>query len=231
MSFQHHQRRLVLDEQVKYLDERSLHSLGLWLSRRWDRCQALKNEATEGLSEIPIDIGVLREEWKSQVATQTKPAPSKSLSYSVLSPSDSQACYHSERSQKAGQQAIENILALQELVSTYRHEENTLQAELLDDDMATQEIQEKLSETRRVRAETENRIKRLRSTLGIDGRLSLLHLTQDKFIQLRVNASSLRARIVQRSRERKFELERLQQSYRNAMNGMYSIYIVYCDNF
>lgn len=216
---------------MKYLDERSLHSLGSWLSRRWDRCQTLKKETTKGLSEIPIDIHVLREEWESQVAAQTKPAPSKSFPHYLLWSSDAQSSNHSERSKKAGQRAIEDILALQDLVSTYRHEENTLQAELLDDDVAVQEIQEKLSETRRVRAETESRIKRLRSKLAIDGRLNLLRLTQDKYVQLRMNASSLRTRIIQRSRERRFELERLQQSYRNAMNGMYTPGIRYCNNF
>lgn len=105
------------------------------------------------------------------------------------------------------------------MIKSYRREENGLQAELVDNDEPAQDIQERLTETQRIRAETEKRVKALRSKLGIDGRLNLLRLAKDKYLQLRMNASSLRTRIVQRSRERKFELERLQRSYRNALNG------------
>lgn len=62
-------------------------------------------------------------------------------------------------------------------------------------------------------------MKLLRSRLGLDSRLSLLRLHKDKYLRLRMNARSLHARIVQRLRERRFELERLHQSFRNVLNG------------
>lgn len=67
--------------------------------------------------------------------------------------------------------------------------------------------------------ETESRVKILRSRLGVDERLNLLRLRKDNYLRLRMNAQSLRARIVQRLRERKFELEHLHQSFRNVLNG------------
>lgn len=66
----------MLDEQVKFLDERSLHSSATWLLRRWNRCEDLFREVDEGLKEIDHTVDVLRAEWNAQIIAQTKPAPS-----------------------------------------------------------------------------------------------------------------------------------------------------------
>ncbi len=61
--------------------------------------------------------------------------------------------------------------------------------------------------------------------LGVQDRQDYENLKTDKFLQLRMNARALKMRIRQRLRERKFELERLERTYRNAVNGKYNTYI------
>lgn len=51
-------------------------AFGQWLWRRWQHCQEKKAVAKEGLEVCNIPVGELREEWKVQVAMQTKPSPS-----------------------------------------------------------------------------------------------------------------------------------------------------------
>ncbi|KAJ3475061.1 hypothetical protein NLI96_g12083 [Meripilus lineatus] len=197
---QHHQRLLVLDEQVKYLDNKSLDSLAAWLLRRWTHCLELKREADNGLNEIDFAVDVLRREWNAQVVAQTKPAP--------------------KRSQRDGEKAVEEILGLKQLIESYRSEEVQLSAELLvgNNVMPMSETQEKLSAIRKIRIDTEERVKILRNRLSVDGRLDLARLIKDKYLQRRMNARTLKMRILQRLRERKFELEQMQHSYRNVLN-------------
>lgn len=132
-----------------------------------------------------------------------------------------------ERSKKDSEKAIQEIMALKQLVEAYRSEEVHLQAELLVMDGTTSviETQEKLTAAHKIRVETEARVKLLRDRLGVDGRLNLTRLINDKYLQRRMNARTLKMRILQRLRERKFELERLQHSYRNVLNGKFTNFL------
>lgn len=126
-----------------------------------------------------------------------------------------------ERSQRDGEKAVEEILGLKQLIESYRSEEVQLSAELLvgNNVMPMSETQEKLSAIRKIRIDTEERVKILRNRLSVDGRLDLARLIKDKYLQRRMNARTLKMRILQRLRERKFELEQMQHSYRNVLNG------------
>ncbi len=55
--------------------------------------------------------------------------------------------------------------------------------------------------------------------LGVDELSDFQSLLNSKFLQLRMNARALKMRIRQRLRDRKFELDRLERSYRTAVNG------------
>jgi hypothetical protein len=70
----------VLDTQVKYLDNKSLESLGDWISRKWYRCQEKQKSAEDVLGQLGISTAMLREQWDEQVKAQTKPAPRRLLS-------------------------------------------------------------------------------------------------------------------------------------------------------
>jgi hypothetical protein len=47
-------------------------------------------------------------------------------------------------------------------------------------------------------------------------------MKKDKYLQATLNARALKIRIRERVRHRKFEIERLERSYRNTINGNFS---------
>lgn len=57
--------------------------------------------------------------------------------------------------------------------------------------------------------------------LGAADLKELKALSNNTFLRLQLNARSVKTRIRQRLRERKFELERLERCYRNALNGKF----------
>ncbi|KAF9237934.1 hypothetical protein BU15DRAFT_88535 [Melanogaster broomeanus] len=72
---EHHQHLFILDNQIRYLNEKSLVGFGHWLSWKWDICQQKKEAAEEALEELDVDLDTLQKEWVAQVAYQTKPLP------------------------------------------------------------------------------------------------------------------------------------------------------------
>jgi hypothetical protein len=72
----YYRRLLILDTQVKHLDEVSLQRLGQWLYQKWVKCWSKKNEAMDELAELGLSYDLLRKEWAAQVKEQTKLAPS-----------------------------------------------------------------------------------------------------------------------------------------------------------
>ncbi|OJA10545.1 hypothetical protein AZE42_11907, partial [Rhizopogon vesiculosus] len=66
--------RIIFDEQVRHLNNKSILAFSHWLWRRWGHCQEKKAVAKEGLKMCNIAVEALRQEWKVQVTMQTKPA-------------------------------------------------------------------------------------------------------------------------------------------------------------
>jgi hypothetical protein len=65
-------------------------------------------------------------------------------------------------------------------------------------------------------------LRRKRAGLGVDEKTNLMQLQSDTFLRLRMNALALKQRIRDRLRQRKFEIEKLERSYRRSSNGMCS---------
>lgn len=59
------------------------------------------------------------------------------------------------------------------------------------------------------------------STLGVHESIELISLKSNKYLTARMNALALKHRLRDRLRQRKFEMERLERSYRRTMNGMF----------
>ncbi|KAJ7818592.1 hypothetical protein B0H14DRAFT_2601168 [Mycena olivaceomarginata] len=59
---------------IEPAEKASLRRLGSWLVRQTVHCEGKQREAKRDLAECGIEEDVLREEWKKQVAAQTKPA-------------------------------------------------------------------------------------------------------------------------------------------------------------
>ncbi|KZS99491.1 uncharacterized protein LAESUDRAFT_667904, partial [Laetiporus sulphureus 93-53] len=196
----YHQRLFVLDTQVKHLDEQSLARLGHWLGRKWIQCHDKKLVAQNDLAACRINEHVLREEWKAQVKEQTKPAP--------------------RRTKNGAKHAIEAILALQKSADAYktmiRDLEHKLARPINSVDIAELSLQ--LEEARHRAAQTSDTISRKKAALGISDRVRLTKLLNDEFLRIRMNAQALKQRIRDRLRHRKFEIERLERSYRQTVS-------------
>ncbi|KAF7345951.1 hypothetical protein MVEN_01617500 [Mycena venus] len=74
----YHHRLHTIDSQIEHADKASLGRLGMWLVRRKVHCDGKLREAWEELAACGVAEAVLREQWKKQVAAQTKPAPRRS---------------------------------------------------------------------------------------------------------------------------------------------------------
>ena len=58
---------------MKHLDKKSFKMMGKWLQCKWLTCLERKFEAEEILNELGLENSLLVNEWKQQVAAQTKP--------------------------------------------------------------------------------------------------------------------------------------------------------------
>jgi len=71
----------TIDAQVEHADKASLGRLAAWLYRRTIHCEEKMREALADLKESGVRESVLRDEWKKQVETQTKPLQRTSYLY------------------------------------------------------------------------------------------------------------------------------------------------------
>lgn len=76
-----------------------------------------------------------------------------------------------------------------------------------------------LNESRAAHARVKDSIRAKRSKLGVSQRVALQKLKDDAFLQLRMNARAVKTRLRDRLRQRKFELDGFERSYRHSMNG------------
>lgn len=83
------------------------------------------------------------------------------------------------------------------------------------------DINLQLGTMRQKRRLFQDQIQRRMAALGISEMANLQTLSRSKFLQLRMNARALKLRLRQRLCERKFELEQLEKSYNNTVNGMF----------
>lgn len=105
---------------------------------------------------------------------------------------------------------------------TIRH----LEGQLLDGSGDPQDLDLRLGELRIQRTKVMRSILNKRAALGVDERAELSRLSRSKFLQLRMNALALKQRIRDRLRQRKFELDRLERSYRQTVNSKYKVLIL-----
>lgn len=85
------------------------------------------------------------------------------------------------------------------------------------DDITSFNIQ--LNDARARCAKIAETLVKRRAMLGISQRADLQQLKKNVYLQVRMNAHALKARLRDRLRQRKFELEKLERSYRNTVNG------------
>ncbi|OAX32637.1 hypothetical protein K503DRAFT_794704 [Rhizopogon vinicolor AM-OR11-026] len=189
----YHQWLFVLDMQVRHLDLKSFEASGQWLAWKWMLCHKKKKVALEGLREVEVEEEILREEWAAHVAHQTKPL--------------------AQRSKNKAAEAVAGVLALEKTLESHQTVIHDLECRLLNnnvDDASTFNIQ--LNDARAQYAR--------RAALGISQCVDLQQLKKNAYLQVRMNAHALKARLRDRLQQQKFELEKLKRSYRNTVNEL-----------
>ena len=84
------------------------------------------------------------------------------------------------------------------------------------------DVPQQLEDSRAQQAQIVDSLRRKRAALGVEEHAHLTLLRQNKFLRIRMNARSLKHRIRDRLRQRKFELEKLERAYRHTVNGKWS---------
>jgi chromosome segregation ATPase len=129
-------------------------------------------------------------------------------------------------SKDIGQRAVEVITTLKEELKAQKKAMEAIQEELEDraDDGSSDiaELQLELSQARSKAEKLSHTIKCKKEALGVDGRLNLARVANSKFLHLRMTAHSLKKRIRDRLCARRFEVERLDQAYKQNSNGAFS---------
>ncbi|KAG1852299.1 hypothetical protein DFJ58DRAFT_716617 [Suillus subalutaceus] len=129
-------------------------------------------------------------EWQSQVEYQTKPLPHK--------------CYR--RSKTNNDEEISKILSLEK--------------SLIEIDGALQRMETQLcmGNVDNLTDYNLHTLSRWKTRLGISQRTRLEQLRRNIYLQVRLDAQALKTRIRERLQQRKFEIEKLERSYRQAVN-------------
>jgi hypothetical protein len=95
-----------------------------------------------------------------------------------------------------------------------------LEATLAEDDPEdVVSLSEQLEDAQRHQLRLEQGLHRKKTMLGVSEQADLQRLQNDAFLRLRMNALALKQRLRDRLRQRKFEIEKLERSYRRSANG------------
>jgi hypothetical protein len=211
---------MTLDIQVEYLDEKSLQAFGHWLCRKWQTCQQRQSIAQAELDKLTVADDVLRACWADQVKEQTKPAPRALCQCSGWMLINSLASLEGQ-SRNKGKQTVETILALQKSLDIYKKEVADLETTLCGSTQSVDigEVTLQLHDTRAKISQLSIGIHRHKAALGVSGQAVLSKMKNNEFFRVKMNAHALKTRLRDRLRQRKFELEKLERSYRQAASS------------
>ncbi|KAE9391464.1 hypothetical protein BT96DRAFT_959544 [Gymnopus androsaceus JB14] len=190
-------RMYNLDSQFNFNSEEGMWKLGVWLRRKVLACENKLNEAESVLGKCGFSEDILRREWDAQIKAQTKPLPRQ----------------HKNR----GKSAVEEALCLRKSRDVAADYVKDLRHRIIDRssvpwETATAELE--LETAVQTLRKAEIRLKKKEEALGVTARQQLQHLIKSPFLTKKMNARALKTRIRERLRSRKFELDRLERSFR-----------------
>ncbi|KAJ7106146.1 hypothetical protein C8R44DRAFT_834353 [Mycena epipterygia] len=192
----------TLDAQIEHADEASLFRLGEWIARRHLHSRNKRREAKKVLTDCGKPLAVLREQWALQVATQTKPL--------------------TRRGKKRGEQAVNAVMLLRQALKTRiaqvdKQRQIYLDAvEEEDPDAAIFQVQYKA--VAEALTKSVEKLRQKKVALGVTENQQLKTLATSQYIRLRMNARVLKRRLRDLLRSRKFELDKLERSFRHRVN-------------
>ncbi|KAJ7434666.1 hypothetical protein FB451DRAFT_1344870 [Mycena latifolia] len=192
----YHNRLYMLDMQIEHADEGSLMRLGEWIRR------PKRSEAQSVLLKCGQPITLLRTQWALQVKTQTKPLP--------------------RRSKNKGQQAVSAVILMRGALKAREAQLEKLRQSYLDavmeeDPMAAlHEVA--FDSATEVFTRAEAKLRQKEAALGVSECQVLSGLVKSEYMRLRMNARALKRRLRDRIRSRKFELDKVERSFRRLVN-------------
>lgn len=161
-----------------------------------------------------ISISVLRDQWIEQVNKQTKPAPREHPLCPYITLLAEQV---TGQSKLAGKREVEALLILEQNLKNSRQHVRRLETQVIKDTARGSDVVEmalELQELREGCISMAEAVRQKRAALGVGQRTALRRIQDDAFLQLRVNARTLKTRIRDHLCQRKFELEPLERSSR-----------------
>lgn len=175
-------------------------------------CHRRIGSAGDFLGIPPRTVGMSSQVADSSVATL--------VSFRIVS-----ACSFNDpstgRSHNAANQAIDAILALEKRLKEVEYRAKELENELAKPGVTSDilDISVELSETQHTITRLSNLIRIKRNSLGVSEKSRIRNLKDNEFLQVKLNARAVKTRLRDRLRQRKFEMERLERSYRQTMNS------------
>ncbi|KAJ7477637.1 hypothetical protein FB451DRAFT_1396593 [Mycena latifolia] len=193
----YHHRLYTIDVHIEHADKASLGRLAGWLVHRSAHCEGKLRDALEDLTSCGIAEDVLRAEWAKQIAVQTKPMRRQSKS--------------------AGQAAVEQVLEArqkaQQLFERVASLGESLQERDCTDDVRLY-AQMHLPRACETWQAAKARSMRLERELGVTDSTMLKKLQHSKYYTARLNGRALKECLRGKLRDRKFELDPIEWSFR-----------------
>ncbi|KAJ7430688.1 hypothetical protein B0H11DRAFT_2391891 [Mycena galericulata] len=193
----YHRRIYTLDSQIHHLQKASIARLGVWLARRWANCQEKRRDATVALAESKQPMALLREEYAKQVKTQSQPLP--------------------RRAKNAAKIAVEEALRLRKVLGVLKAKVQTLEERIVEDELDAVDMDMAIRDLNQAKEKLQtcqDTVRRKEAALGVDDRHRLTNLVNSAYIQARMNARALKFRLRAKLRARKFELDRVERTFR-----------------
>ncbi|OAX32627.1 hypothetical protein K503DRAFT_805073, partial [Rhizopogon vinicolor AM-OR11-026] len=163
-------------------------------------CQEKKAVAEEGLKMCDIAVEALRQEWKAQVTMQTKPAP--------------------KQLKNKGAEVIAAILTLENILEQHRSMVHELENSILSGTTNIINVNLQLLEYRGKCKRIADKIQKCKQGLGVGDQANLKDLWNNAYLRIRMNAHAVKTCLCDRLRSCKFEIEKLEHSYRQTVNEM-----------
>ncbi|KAG6905812.1 hypothetical protein DXG01_000595 [Tephrocybe rancida] len=218
----YHQRLYTLDRQVQHARGDIIDKLGQWLLRRTRHALTKRTGAESILASCGQSETFLRSQWAEQVAAQVKPLPCELYFFQGLIP---EAQTLSEQSRGQGKDAVQELIELRKgrdlLKEHVKDLEDTLISGDSPDNAADAELE--LPCARASLKERNTKIRAKQNLLGISDHERLGKLLDNPYYTVLMNAHAAKMRLREKLRFHKFELDRLEWSFRKQANGLWAL--------
>ncbi|KAG6822193.1 hypothetical protein H0H92_014889, partial [Tricholoma furcatifolium] len=154
-----HQRLYTLDRQVQFGTTEIQQNFGIWLQRRYKHIQQKLHLAQASIDSCEQTTVYLRDQWRLQVAHQTKPLP--------------------RQSRNAGRNAVQELMRLRETRDELKQDVEIYNVTLMQEDLNADEHMELMSDMRGAKEKLRDltlKIRHKESVLDVDEHAQLERL-------------------------------------------------------